>query len=109
MAADRFYLTEYNVGCCLGYPLHDAPAAAAFIFRAVASLNEIVDLYSYWTFTDIFEEVELQSRIHRVAGYSYWTFTDIFEEVCVHIHGQAGGQAGREAGKLAGPTCVLGH
>ena len=85
VAADRFYLTEYNVGCCLGYPLHDAPAAAAFIFRAVASLNEIVDLYSYWT------------------------FTDIFEEVCVHIHGQAGGQAGREAGKLAGPTCVLGH
>ena len=28
VAADRFYLTEYNVGCCLGYPLHDAPAAA---------------------------------------------------------------------------------
>ena len=56
VASDRFYLTEYNVGCCLGYPLHDAPAAAAFIFRVVASLNEIVDLYSYWTFTDIFEE-----------------------------------------------------
>ena len=69
MAADRFYLTEYNVGCCLGYPLHDAPAAAAFIFRAVASLNEIVDLYSYWTFTDIFEEGGLpREELKQVYG-----------------------------------------
>ena len=69
VAADRFYLTEYNVGCCLGYPLHDAPAAAAFIFRAVASLNEIVDLYSYWTFTDIFEEGGLlREELKQVYG-----------------------------------------
>ena len=32
-----FWLTEYNVGCCLGYPQHDTPAAAAFIFRQVCS------------------------------------------------------------------------
>ena len=54
--SDPFYLTEYNVGCCLGYPLHDTPAAAAFIFRAVGGLNDVVDIYSYWTFTDVFEE-----------------------------------------------------
>ena len=56
VASDRFYLTEYNVGCCLGYPLHDTPAAAAFIFRAVGGLNDLMDVYSYWTFTDVFEE-----------------------------------------------------
>ena len=28
-----FYMTEYNVGCCLGYKQHDTAAAAAFIFR----------------------------------------------------------------------------
>jgi xylan 1,4-beta-xylosidase len=40
VAAQKFLLTEYNVGCCLGYPQHDTPAAAAFIFRAVGALNE---------------------------------------------------------------------
>ena len=57
LVADHpFYLTEYNVGCCLGYESHDNAAAAAFIFRTVGDLNEDLDLYSYWTFTDIFEE-----------------------------------------------------
>lgn len=51
-----FYLTEYNVGCCLGWPQHDVPAAAAFVFRQVGALNSDLDLYSYWTFTDVFEE-----------------------------------------------------
>ena len=51
-----FYLTEYNVGCCLGFSQHDTPAAAAFIYRSVGDLNAHLDLYSYWTFTDVFEE-----------------------------------------------------
>ena len=51
-----FFLTEYNVGCCLGYVGHDVSTAAAFVFRAVGALNEHLDLYSYWTFTDVFEE-----------------------------------------------------
>ena len=51
-----FYLTEYNVGCCLGYVGHDVSTAAAFVFRTVSDLNDHIDVYSYWTFTDIFEE-----------------------------------------------------
>jgi len=51
-----FYLTEYNVGCCLGYSQHDTTAAAAFAFRQVGELNDDLDVMSYWTFTDIFEE-----------------------------------------------------
>ena len=50
------YCIQYNVGCCLGYPSHDTAAAAAFVFRMVAELNDFLDLYSYWTFTDVFEE-----------------------------------------------------
>ena len=56
VADHKFYLTEYNVGCCLGYASHDTAAAAAFIFRTVGDLNEHLDVYSYWTFTDVFEE-----------------------------------------------------
>eukprot|EP00937_MAST-01D_sp_MAST-1D-sp2_P005125 g5125.t1 len=55
-AALPLYLTEYNVGCCLGYAQHDTAAAAAFAFRAVPALAGVVDLLSWWTFTDVFEE-----------------------------------------------------
>ena len=59
-ADTTFFLTEYNVGCCLGYAAaantHDSPAAAAFIFRQVGELAGVVDMLSWWTFTDVFEE-----------------------------------------------------
>ena len=51
-----FLLTEYNVGCCLGYAQHETSAAAAFVFQAVGELNDFVEMYSYWTFSDVFEE-----------------------------------------------------
>eukprot|EP00947_MAST-08B_sp_MAST-8B-sp1_P006098 g6098.t1 len=50
------YLTEYNVGCCIGYKQHDGPGAAAFAFRTVGELDGVTDVLSWWTFTDIFEE-----------------------------------------------------
>lgn len=56
VADTPFYLTEYNVGCCLGYSQHDTPAAAAFAFRQVGALSQKLDVMSYWTFTDVFEE-----------------------------------------------------
>ena len=51
-----FYLTEYNVGCCIGYPQHDVAGAAAFAFRTIGELDGVTDVLSWWTFTDIFEE-----------------------------------------------------
>ena len=50
------YLTEYNVGCCIGYPQHDVSGAAAFAFRTIGALDGITDVLSWWTFSDIFEE-----------------------------------------------------
>jgi xylan 1,4-beta-xylosidase len=69
VADHPFYLTEYNVGCCLGYQSHDNSAAAAFVFRTVGDLNDALDLYSYWTFTDVFEEGGLaQEEFKNVYG-----------------------------------------
>ena len=51
-----FYLTEYNVGCCVGYPQHDVAGAAAFAFRTIGALDGITEILSWWTFSDIFEE-----------------------------------------------------
>jgi len=50
------YLTEYNAGCCLAYAGHDTSEAAAFAMRAVGELAGVVDVLSWWTFSDVFEE-----------------------------------------------------
>ena len=41
-----FYLTEYNVGCCIGYQGHDTSAAAAYAWRCCASASQPGDLRS---------------------------------------------------------------
>ena len=115
MPDQPFYLTEYNVGCCIGYQGHDTrcvgkrpssfylfaqfrhgkqrpicqdrlwtkttkdsnsgrfltvfdrfstvfdrflwhSASAAFAFRTIPHLDGVVDILSWWTFTDVFEE-----------------------------------------------------
>lgn len=48
--------TEWNVTSNPRDPLHDSAAAAALAVRIVMSVDDVVDAYSYWTFTDIFEE-----------------------------------------------------
>ena len=65
------YLTEYNVGCGVGFKQHDGPGAAAFVFRAIGALENVTDVLSWWTFTDIFEEgipIEEHTEYQNVYG-----------------------------------------
>ena len=48
--------TEWNTTSNPRDPLHDSSFAAALATRIVMSVDDVVDAYSYWTFTDIFEE-----------------------------------------------------
>jgi xylan 1,4-beta-xylosidase len=48
--------TEWNTTSNPRDPLHDSSFSAALATRIVMSVDEVVDAYSYWTFTDIFEE-----------------------------------------------------
>jgi len=48
--------TEWNTTSNPRDPLHDSSFAAALATRIVMSVDAVVDAYSYWTFTDIFEE-----------------------------------------------------
>ena len=50
------YYTEWNVTSNPRDPLHDQSFAAALAVRIAMSVDGVVDSYSYWTFTDIFEE-----------------------------------------------------
>lgn len=50
------YYTEWNISSNPRDPLHDQPFAAAFAANIALSVDPFVSGYSFWTFTDIFEE-----------------------------------------------------
>lgn len=50
------YYTEWNASSNPRDPLHDEPYAAAFVAKTIMEANGLVEGYSFWTFTDIFEE-----------------------------------------------------
>lgn len=50
------YYTEWCTSSNPRDPMHDDPYAAAFIVKTVLEANGLVEGYSYWTFSDIFEE-----------------------------------------------------
>ena len=54
--ARPLYYTEWNVTSNPRDPLHDQAFAAALAVRICMSVDDVVDAYSYWTFSDIFEE-----------------------------------------------------
>jgi xylan 1,4-beta-xylosidase len=50
------YYTEWNSSSNPRDPLHDEPYAAAFATSTILEARGLVEGYSFWTFSDIFEE-----------------------------------------------------
>jgi xylan 1,4-beta-xylosidase len=50
------YFTEWNISSNPRDHYHDEPFAAAYVAKIVLETDPYVEGYSYWTFTDIFEE-----------------------------------------------------
>ncbi len=50
------YYTEWNSSSNPFDALHDQPYAAAFALKSIMDVAGVVDAYSFWTFSDIFEE-----------------------------------------------------
>ncbi len=84
-AGDRpLYYTEWCTSSNARDPMHDEPYAAAFIVKTIMEANGLVQGYSYWTFSDIFEENYFPSvpfhggfgllNIHGIAKPSYHAF-----------------------------------
>src|SRR5262249_53475160 len=48
--------TEWNASSNPRYRRQDEPYAAAFAAKSALEASEFVEAYSFWTFTDIFEE-----------------------------------------------------
>jgi xylan 1,4-beta-xylosidase len=78
------YYTEWNSSSNPSDPLHDEPYAAAFIASTVMEAAGLVDGYSFWTFSDIFEETGFPSvpfhggfgllTLHGIPKPSYRAF-----------------------------------
>ena len=78
------YYTEWNTSSNPRDPLHDELYAAAFVTKTVMEMSGLVEGYSFWTFTDIFEENYFPSvpfhggfgllNLHGIAKPSYRAF-----------------------------------
>ena len=56
------YITEYSVSVGEIQVDHDTSSAAAFVFRMIGDLDGVVDVLSFWAFSDIFEEQGLPGK-----------------------------------------------
>jgi xylan 1,4-beta-xylosidase len=78
------YYTEWNSSSNPFDQLHDEPYAAAFVVKSIMDVVNLVDAYSFWTFSDIFEENYFPSipfhggfgllTLHGIAKPTYRAF-----------------------------------
>jgi xylan 1,4-beta-xylosidase len=54
--ARPLYYTEWNITSNPRDPMHDGPFCAALAARFMLGVDDLVDAFSWWAFTDIFEE-----------------------------------------------------
>jgi xylan 1,4-beta-xylosidase len=83
------YYTEWCTSSNPRDPMHDDPYAAAFIVKTILEATGLVQGYSYWTFSDIFEENYFPSvpfqggfgllNIHGIAKPAYRAFQLLHE------------------------------
>jgi xylan 1,4-beta-xylosidase len=83
------YYTEWCTSSNPRDVMHDDPYAAAFIVKTILEANGLVQGYSYWTFSDIFEENYFPSvpfqggfgllNIHGIAKPAYRAFQLLHE------------------------------
>ncbi|MFP4016312.1 MAG: GH39 family glycosyl hydrolase, partial [Halanaerobiales bacterium] len=57
------HITEFNSSYVPTCPVHDTDFHAAYIARILSEAGEYADSYSYWTFSDVFEEKDIPSSV----------------------------------------------
>ena len=66
------YYTEWSSSSNPRDELHDEPFAAAYLVYAILNNVGLVDMYSWWTFSDIFEENWFPSQVFQ-GGFGLLT------------------------------------
>ncbi|MFW6022949.1 MAG: GH39 family glycosyl hydrolase [Halanaerobiaceae bacterium] len=57
------HITEFNSSYVPNCPVHDTDFHAAYIARILSEAGEYADSYSYWTFSDVFEEKDIPKSV----------------------------------------------
>lgn len=78
------YVTEFNTSYNPDAPLHDTVRNAVYVAYLLSRMGETSDVYSYWTFGDVFEEKGIPFTPfyggfglvanHSIPKPTYWTF-----------------------------------
>lgn len=64
-----FHITEYNTSYSPINPVHDTTLNAAYLARILSEGGDFVDSFSYWTFSDVFEELDVpKAQFHGGFG-----------------------------------------
>lgn len=64
-----FHITEYNTSYHPLNPVHDTVFNAAYLARILSEGGDYVDSFSYWTFSDVFEEQDVpKAQFHGGFG-----------------------------------------
>lgn len=70
------HITEFNSSYMPKCPVHDTAFNAAFLGKVLAFGSDYADSFSYWTFSDVFEEDDVpQSQFH--GGFGLIAFNGI--------------------------------
>jgi xylan 1,4-beta-xylosidase len=107
------YYTEWCTSSNPFDAMHDDPYAAAFIVKTVLEANGLVQGYSYWTFSDIFEENYFSSvpfhggfgllNIHGIAKPAYRAY-ELLHHLGTELIPLAGEHATVDAWLVPGAT-----
>jgi len=70
------HITEFNSSYRPDNPIHDTAFHAAYLAPVLAAGGELVDSFSYWTFSDVFEEVGIPTTLFH-GGFGLLTHRQI--------------------------------
>lgn len=64
-----FHITEYNTSYHPHNPVHDTVLNGAYLARILSESGDYADSFSYWTFSDVFEECDVpRAQFHGGFG-----------------------------------------
>ncbi|WP_432135914.1 GH39 family glycosyl hydrolase [Streptomyces sp. bgisy154] len=70
------HITEFNSSYCPDNPIHDTAFNAAYLAPVLASGGDLADSFSYWTFSDMFEEAGVPTALFH-GGFGLLTHRQV--------------------------------
>ncbi|MHC5903087.1 GH39 family glycosyl hydrolase [Streptomyces sp. S6] len=70
------HITEFNSSYCPDNPIHDTAFNAAYLAPVLAEGGELADSFSYWTFSDTFEEAGVPTSLFH-GGFGLLTHRQV--------------------------------